>query len=234
MMEPAKSIRKIMWEIDLPHVDGLAETHLDLGAGGFPRNPFNAKRLISCDVIEPSRFSSNCEYVKCDLTSTLPFDSNSFTSISAYDVLEHIPRWERRDGEIIFPFINLMNEIFRILTPGGIFYAVTPMYPSHSAFVDPTHINFMTLETVNYFANAGHARNLGYGFEENFELVFSGWLKGAGPWEHGVSLQSQTRFEPWSKLKITAYLKIIKRIILRMLNRKPTHVLWVIRKPQPS
>ncbi len=46
---------------------------------------------------------------------TLPFDKCSFNSITCLDVLEHIP-----DAE------TAMKEIFRVLTPGGIFILQTP------------------------------------------------------------------------------------------------------------
>ena len=44
-----------------------------------------------------------------------------------------------------------MNEIYRVLKPGGTFYAITPYYPRDEAFVDPTHVNIITNKTHTYF-----------------------------------------------------------------------------------
>jgi len=44
-----------------------------------------------------------------------------------------------------------MNEAYRVLKPGGIFYAITPYYPRAEVFVDPTHINFISHKTHTYF-----------------------------------------------------------------------------------
>lgn len=45
-----------------------------------------------------------------------------------------------------------MSDIWRVLKPGGIFYARTPAYPSAAAFQDPTHVNIITDQTISYFA----------------------------------------------------------------------------------
>jgi hypothetical protein len=40
-----------------------------------------------------------------------------------------------------------MNEIFRTLKPGGIFFSKTPAYPISAVFSDPTHVNNITADT---------------------------------------------------------------------------------------
>jgi hypothetical protein len=62
-----------------------------------------------------------------------------------------------------------MNEIWRVLVDGGRFYAVTPVAPSLEAFSDPTHVNYVTEHTHDYFCGeqpAGRA----YGFIGRFDL----------------------------------------------------------------
>ena len=64
--------------------------------------------------------------------------------ITAYDLLEHIPRYGNLPDHGDAPFIFLMNEIFRVMKPGGVFLSITPIYPYLGAFMDPTHNNIMT------------------------------------------------------------------------------------------
>jgi len=136
------------------------------------------------------------------------------------------------NGEIQFPFVNLMNEISRILKPGGIFYAVTPMYPSGAAFTDPTHVNFISEDTVHYFAGANrHAANLGYGFVGHFDILFAGWLRGAGPFDSKGSLQDSLLHAESAKERLIVVLKLLRRSAYCFANRKPTHALWVLQKP---
>ena len=206
----------------------IGTVHVDIGAGKSPRNPFRASRLIVCDFI-PAKFEHSqaqfpSEFVACDLTRELPFDSNSIDSISAYDVLEHIPRWERLgDGTVTFPFINLMNEIHRCLKPGGLFLAVTPAFPSPAAFQDPTHVNLISEATHIYFVgDEPWAEIIGYGFTGRFEEMYVGWLYGFGPYEMNVSSgQSLGSRATYARIKILRFLKALKR-------RHPTHLLWVL------
>lgn len=145
---------------------------LDIGSGPSPRNLFNAEFLLGVDIR-----SHNQETIfKCDLsTEILPFENSYFDCLTAVDVLEHIPRVMHKENNIIFPFVNLMNEIWRVLKIGGYFYSYTPCYPMKSAFQDPTHVNIITEDTINlYFCEKSWARM--YGFYGCFILVNEGWL----------------------------------------------------------
>ncbi len=107
----------------------------------------------------------------------LPFDSNSFDYVTAFDVLEHIQRISTVDGEARFPFVRLMNEIFRVLKPGGVFFNIQPCFPSKEAFQDPTHVNIMTEDTLSlYFCEPAWARI--YGYEGSFVMLEEGWVGG--------------------------------------------------------
>lgn len=141
---------------------------LDIGCGEQPRNPFNASQSYGLDIRED--LSKNIRYA--DLTvEQLPFNENMFDFITAYDFLEHVPRViylpERR-----FPFIELMNEIYRTLKPGGIFLSRTPFYPISSAFTDPTHVNVITADTFPMYFDDKHTWAKMYGFKGSFKLHF--------------------------------------------------------------
>ena len=106
---------------------------------------------------------------------TLPFESREFDYVTAHDVLEHISRVAMVRDTTRFPFIELMNEIFRVLKPGGIFFNIQPCYPAKEAFQDPTHVNIMSEDTMDYyFCESAWARI--YGYEGSFEMIEDGWI----------------------------------------------------------
>ena len=145
---------------------------LDLGSGVRPKNDFQASQVWGLDIAE----SDNPNHVVCDAsTEKLPLASESFDIVTAYDFLEHIPRVALINGSTTFPFIELMNEVFRILKLGGHFYSYTPVFPRKSAFQDPTHVNIMTKDTLRaYFSGSDPIARI-YGFNGSFAVISSGW-----------------------------------------------------------
>ena len=143
---------------------------LDLGCGKEPQNPFNADIVMGIDIRE--RAEQNI--YKADLAiEPIPFPNNFFNYLTAFDFIEHIPRVLYRPQRE-FPFINLMNEIYRVLSVSegeGYFYSKTPCFPNSEAWRDPTHVNIITTETFPlYFDNKFRYASM-YGFNGAFEVV---------------------------------------------------------------
>lgn len=183
--------------------------HLDLGCGNMPRNPFFADELYGVDIIDLYDSNVNFNYTKANLSlESLPFDDNYFDSVSAYDFFEHILRVHIVNGITKFPFVELLSEIYRILKPGGQLYAVTPFYPKESAFVDPTHVNFITKNSHKYFITPHNWAQM-YGFKGCFD-------------KKRVSI---VNFE--TELKTFSF---VKKSILQILNfilpRRKQHIVW--------
>jgi SAM-dependent methyltransferase len=128
----------------------MATKTLDLGCGDTPKNPFNMDEIYGVDI----RKVPEKNILKADLAvERIPFDSDMFDAVSAFDFIEHVPRIiynpKRR-----FCFVELMNEIYRVLKPGGRFFSFTPAFPAPAAWRDPTHVNIITEETFPlYFDN---------------------------------------------------------------------------------
>ena len=212
--------------------------HVDLGAGQVPRNPLRVPNLIATDIhlFKQSKYKT----IFADLTRPLPFESNSIQSFSAFDVLEHIPRWERTNDEhVIFPFVNLMSEVFRCLRPGGYFIALTPAIPSHIAFQDPTHVNFVTKETLDlYFAgDEPWATSLGYGFSGSFNVLENDWKEGDAILESTTEIDARkASLAPKERVRRFVrshkFLLVLTRLFRGLdLKDNPSHLLWVVQKP---
>ena len=73
-----------------------------------------------------------------------PFPDAAFDEIVARDVLEHL-----RDT------VKVMEELWRILRPGGILRVRVPHGRSMNFLHDPTHVSAFTEETFGYFAPSG-------------------------------------------------------------------------------
>ena len=183
-------------------------SHLDIGCNSNPRNPFDAEKLYGVDIIDIDTKDFN--YKKCNLIfDSLPFPDSTFDSVSAYDFLEHVPRIAIIGNTGVLPFIHVMNEIYRVLKPGGIFHGITPGYPRSEAFVDPTHVNFITKKTHTYFTSPKYKARM-YGFNGKFKINRKvKWIK----------LTQETRNDKWP-------LKILKNIFYTLYFTKKSHLIW--------
>ena len=149
----------------------LSTTSLDIGCGLTPKNLFNAEVVFGIDI----RDGVDLNVVARDLVvETIPFPDNFFDALTAHDFVEHVPRIIYNPNRR-FPFIELMNEIYRVLKPGGNFLSFTPAYPHAEAFRDPTHVNIITDQTFPvYFDNVNIWGKM-YGFKGKFRIVSQEW-----------------------------------------------------------
>lgn len=145
---------------------------LDIGCGPDPKNPFRAVEIHGLDIRED--LDRNIRYADLTIGGT-PYPDDHFEFVTAFEFLEHVPRViylpERR-----FAFVELMNEVWRITKPGGLFLSSTPIYPFSPAFRDPTHVNLMTHETMSIYFDSRHRGAAMYGFRGAFDIVAQGRL----------------------------------------------------------
>lgn len=144
---------------------------LDLGCAFQPKNPFNADEVFGVDIAD----IPNPNVRKADLVvERIPFDDDTFNFVTAHDFLEHVPRMiympERRN-----PFIEIMNESYRVMKYGGMFLSLTPAFPHTAAFQDPTHVNFITESTFPFYFDNVHRWAAGYGFKGAFQIMMQEW-----------------------------------------------------------
>ena len=82
----------------------------------------------------------------------LPFEDNSVDKILASDFLEHIPQ-----PKVIF----VIDEIWRVLKPDGIFESSTPSTEGCGAFQNPLHVSFWNINSWYYWTIDEHREEIG-------------------------------------------------------------------------
>lgn len=156
----------------------MTKKHLDLGCGPFPKNPYACEVLYGIDIRAGESTASKATILGANLAiEPIPFPDNHFDSVSAYDFFEHVPRvaLDYNSKSSRFPFIELMNEIWRVLKPDGRLYAITPAFPGEKALRDPTHVNIITAKTHRYFTTPQVLGKM-YGFCGEFQVIRQSWI----------------------------------------------------------
>lgn len=100
----------------------------------------------------------------------LPFDDNSITEVIAHHILEHIGSG----------YFKLLQELYRVCSPGTIIDIKVP-HPNHEVYLnDPTHRRPITVEGLKLFSKKvnqleidrnGTSSTLGIMFDVDFEIV---------------------------------------------------------------
>jgi len=98
-----------------------------------------------------------------DLRFGIPLDGDSVTAVFAQDFLEHMEPCKGVDcrhfaGQCV---VGIMEEIHRVLVPGGMLIANTPSTNGDGAWGDPSHKSGWNMWSVNYYTEANQAKFLG-------------------------------------------------------------------------
>jgi len=114
---------------------------LDLGCGTR-----KADGAVGVDVTRGSAADA-----VADITQThLPFQDCVFDRVVIKHILEHVPQVPR-----------LMDEIWRVLRPGGTVEGETPHYSSSASYSDPTHCHHFGIQTIDFLSTAPAERARG-------------------------------------------------------------------------
>jgi SAM-dependent methyltransferase len=103
---------------------------LDIGCG---RNKLTGALGLDCKAF------AGVDVVS-DLNKPLPFADEAFEVVHSNQVLEHVPN-----------MVGLVEDIHRVLAPGGMMVACVPYFRSNWAAIDPTHVRQFTLNSLDYF-----------------------------------------------------------------------------------
>ena len=120
-----------LWDLVEVEEEGRPPRVADLGCGRTKQ----AEAAVGVD-----RYPSPVVNVLADLERPLPFADASLDHVFAVHVLEHV-----RD------MVALMNEIHRVLRPGGRLHAMGPYWRHVHAVADPTHVRGLSPQTFKYF-----------------------------------------------------------------------------------
>jgi SAM-dependent methyltransferase len=193
-----KSILRAITELK-PKLHGKV---LDLACGIMPYKEFLKNESIDEYIgidLEPTEYHSA---VKPDYFwngKEIPFDNETFDFVIATEFLEHY-----------FDTSHILNEIKRVLKPGGTFFFTVP-----------------SLWTIHEAPHDYH-RFTPYCLEEHFRrLAFSSWeIKPLGAFHYhfllSLALWNDFKLSKRNQKVFKPFLKIIMRYLLKKDNRKAT------------
>lgn len=163
-MGKVKEVKKVVKKKETPVKAVVSEVvKLDLACGQVPKEGFTG-----VDIWEGAQ-------IQCNLFQfPYPFEDNSVDEIHCSHFIEHIPmeyvEINGKPKDMLFAFID---EVHRILKPGGKATLIFPCATSTRAFQDPTHRRFIPAQTAYYFMKAWRDANKldHYNVECDFDFI---------------------------------------------------------------
>lgn len=101
---------------------------------------------------------------KWDICMGIPLDDNSVDYVASQDLLEHIPPENK---------VFVINEIWRVLKPGGIMEHNVPNAGSQNDFGSPTHLSHWSLQQFEHWDVDSYR----YEKDREFEGICGGFRK---------------------------------------------------------
>jgi SAM-dependent methyltransferase len=132
--------------------------------------------FIGVDICPPAD-------IIADLSKPWPWADGSVEHILAYDIIEHLP-----------DKIHTMNELWRVLQPGGTVEIDVPTTEGRGAWQDPTHVSYWNRNSFMYFtAGDAHRERFGdhYGIKARFKVLSESLSKLPGEvWKLRILLEA--------------------------------------------
>lgn len=104
-----------------------------------------------------------------DISNPLPFPDNYADEIHAYEVMEHVGT----QGDFRF-FFRQFEDIWRVLKPGGCFFATSPHWSSPWAWMDPGHTRVFGPEVITFLDRTEYAEQVGKTPMSDYRFCYAG------------------------------------------------------------
>ncbi len=115
---------------------------LDVGCGGRKLPGSTGMDILKLPGVDVVHSFNNTPW---------PFEANTFDLVFMNHALEHV-------GDVV----AVMNEVHRVLKPGGHAVIQVPYFRCIDAYNDPTHTHFFTAGTLDYFVHGSGLSKYAY------------------------------------------------------------------------
>lgn len=117
------------------------------GRAGLAALDLGAAHNARAGYVGVDQYAAAAVGIVATLPGALPLEAGSVGVIRAVDFLEHV-----------VDKIGLINELHRLLAPGGMLLSLTPSTDGRGAFQDPTHVAFYNENSFWYYTDVEYAR----------------------------------------------------------------------------
>jgi ubiquinone/menaquinone biosynthesis C-methylase UbiE len=130
---------------------------LDVGCGGRKLSGSTGMDILALPGVDVVHSFNNAPW---------PFPDSHFDLVFMNHALEHVA-----------DIVAVMNEVHRILRPGGRLVVQVPYFRCIDAYTDPTHTHFFTAGTLDYFVAHSGLSKYAYSGEKLYKKTgfWYGW-----------------------------------------------------------